>query len=67
MSRARVEKDEWYPVYFLTDVQEPQRGFGTPRLSEFTDEELARIESAFTEFDAVQDLLESRHAEANKH
>ncbi len=57
MPRARVGRDEWYPVFSLSD-------FDSDPEVEFSDEELARLTRLFSEFDEVQDWLADKWDEA---
>jgi len=49
---VKIDSDEWYPVYSLCS---PGLPYGASY--DISDELHTRIEAAFREFDAVQDIL----------
>lgn len=53
MATRFVDWDELYPYFSLSST------YGRKE-ADFTDEELARIEAALVEFDAVQELIAQR-------
>ena len=52
MEEKYINKDEWYPVFYIDNK--------CGEKSEFTKEELIRIEKVFNEFDEIQELLRKR-------
>ncbi len=51
-----IDADEWYPVFSLTDDE----AYRPDYKAEFSEEELNRIKTAFSEFDWAQDLIRER-------
>ena len=59
MTQVRIDSDEWYPVYFLSNCD--YGGF-----AEIPDDKLEWINKTFDEFDKVQDYLRNTPCEWTK-
>jgi hypothetical protein len=56
MAKFTYHKDEMYPVYWVEPAEKRRK----KEIIELTEDEVARIEAAQKEFEACQDLIESR-------
>lgn len=53
--QIRIDKDEWYPVFFISDMD----GWGVT--AEISPSDKERYDKAFSDFSAVQKELKSLH------
>lgn len=53
-----IDKDEWYPVYCITNIN-----YGYGQEAELSDQEIERCEVVFKEFNEIQNFLREKYNE----